>query len=201
MPGAIAIGTVSCNSNWENDLQLAEDLVDGIHFLQQSSKNKVIAELYQLNINDQNLPDISILEDEYKLRPEAAESIYVLWKFTGKQKYRDYAWQLFQGIISNCKVRYGFTSISGINNSRINRFDQMESFFMAETLKYLFLTFEDSSFLSPTEWVFNTEAHPLKMWDSQTSDRWREIIQMKDLEEKLKYTRENTVEEVEDDED
>ena len=33
----------------------------------------------------------------------------------------------------------------------------MQSFFLAETLKYLYLLF------SLDEWVFNTEAHPLKI--------------------------------------
>ena len=46
----------------------------------------------------------------------------------------------------------------------------MESFFIAETLKYLFLLFEaqpeqpDAEVAFPlSEWVFNTEAHPLRM--------------------------------------
>jgi hypothetical protein len=41
----------------------------------------------------------------------------------------------------------------------------MESFWLAETLKYLFLLFEDDpSVLSFDEWVLNTEAHPLPIW-------------------------------------
>ena len=41
----------------------------------------------------------------------------------------------------------------------------MESFWLAETLKYLYLLFEDDpSVLSFDEWVFNTEAHPLPIW-------------------------------------
>lgn len=41
----------------------------------------------------------------------------------------------------------------------------MESFFLAETLKYLFLLFmDDPDIMSLDEWVFNTEAHPLPVW-------------------------------------
>lgn len=36
----------------------------------------------------------------------------------------------------------------------------MESFFIAETLKYLFLLFSDANVLPLDEVVFNTEAHP-----------------------------------------
>lgn len=41
--------------------------------------------------------------------------------------------------------------------------DKMESFWLAETLKYLYLTLDDSQppLLSLDEYVFNTEAHPL----------------------------------------
>ena len=36
-----------------------------------------------------------------------------------------------------------------------------QSFFLAETLKYLYLLFSDDSELPLDQWVFNTEAHPL----------------------------------------
>ena len=39
----------------------------------------------------------------------------------------------------------------------------MQSFFLAETLKYLYLLFSPSSVISLDEWVFNTEAHPLRI--------------------------------------
>lgn len=39
----------------------------------------------------------------------------------------------------------------------------MQSFFLAETLKYLYLLFSPPSLISFDEWVFNTEAHPLKI--------------------------------------
>lgn len=41
----------------------------------------------------------------------------------------------------------------------------MESFWLAETLKYLYLTLDESNppLLSLDEYVFNTEAHPLPL--------------------------------------
>lgn len=41
--------------------------------------------------------------------------------------------------------------------------NMMQSFFLAETLKYLYLLFSPPSVISLDEWVFNTEAHPLKI--------------------------------------
>jgi len=39
----------------------------------------------------------------------------------------------------------------------------MESFVLAETLKYYYLLFSPPDFLSLDEYVFNTEAHPLRV--------------------------------------
>ena len=40
--------------------------------------------------------------------------------------------------------------------------DNLDSFFFAEVLKYLYLTFTDPSVVDLSAWVFNTEAHPLQ---------------------------------------
>lgn len=41
--------------------------------------------------------------------------------------------------------------------------NMMQSFFLAETLKYFYLLFSPSSVIPLDEWVFNTEAHPLRI--------------------------------------
>ncbi len=38
----------------------------------------------------------------------------------------------------------------------------MESFFLAETLKYLYLLYAPPETLDPTKVIFNTEAHPIR---------------------------------------
>lgn len=39
----------------------------------------------------------------------------------------------------------------------------MQTFFLAETLKYLYLLFSPSTVIPLDEWVFNTEAHPVRI--------------------------------------
>ena len=41
--------------------------------------------------------------------------------------------------------------------------DKMQSFFLAETLKYLYLIFASGDTMHLNEWVFNTEAHPFRI--------------------------------------
>ena len=43
--------------------------------------------------------------------------------------------------------------------------NRMQSWFLAETLKYLFLLFSPKDVVSLDQWVFNTEAHPLMIWE------------------------------------
>ena len=45
------------------------------------------------------------------------------------------------------------------------RRDKMESFWLGETLKYFFLLFDDGALMPIDKVVFNTEAHPLPIWD------------------------------------
>ncbi|KAM7304868.1 putative endoplasmic reticulum mannosyl-oligosaccharide 1,2-alpha-mannosidase [Ixodes scapularis] len=64
----------------------------------------------------------------------------------------------------------GYTSISNVQNAKATKpRDMMESFFLGETLKYLFLLFSDGDDLerySPHKFVFNTEAHLLPIYSS-----------------------------------
>ncbi|EAW11168.1 glycoside hydrolase family 47 protein [Aspergillus clavatus NRRL 1] len=54
----------------------------------------------------------------------------------------------------------GFTSLSDANTIPPVTRDNMESFWMAETLKYFYLLFSEREFIALEDHVFNTEAHP-----------------------------------------
>lgn len=70
-----------------------------------------------------------------------------------------------QGIEKYCKVSGGYTTISNVRNPLDTRpKDKMESFFLGETLKYLYLLFADRHEFPLDQWVFNTEAHPLPVY-------------------------------------
>jgi mannosyl-oligosaccharide alpha-1,2-mannosidase len=60
----------------------------------------------------------------------------------------------------------GFSSINNVRSITHPGFrDKLESFFLAETLKYLYLLFQEGEGLIPFEkFVFNTEGHPLPIY-------------------------------------
>ncbi|KAM9991296.1 hypothetical protein ACTFIZ_004711 [Dictyostelium cf. discoideum] len=99
----------------------------------------------------------------YILRPETVESLFILYRLTGDTIYQDWAWKIFESINSVCKTNNGYVGIRDVSNIHSQRDDNQQSFFMAETLKYLYLIFQPSSVIPLNEYVFNTEAHPVKI--------------------------------------
>lgn len=132
------------------------------------------------------------------LRPELLESAYFLHRatkgfqsqlplysnntrgFSGWQWAADYALHTLDNLArSVC----GFASLrdlspittgkAGLNledrNKEAKLVDEMPSFFLSETLKYLYLTFDEENILhsdADREWIFTTEAHPIHHADT-----------------------------------
>eukprot|EP00914_Ancora_sagittata_P033533 GHVO01067605.1.p2 GENE.GHVO01067605.1~~GHVO01067605.1.p2 ORF type:complete len:273 (+),score=41.36 GHVO01067605.1:1007-1825(+) len=103
--------------------------------------------------------------DGYELRPEIVESIYHMHLYTGDPIYRHWGYLIFDAIRTNLKVKHGYSSAKHAHVYHSNKpvlRDYMDTFFVAETLKYLYLLFSPPDVvLRHDEWVFNTEAHPM----------------------------------------
>ncbi|CAG8458925.1 395_t:CDS:10 [Ambispora leptoticha] len=101
------------------------------------------------------------------LRPETVESLFVLWRITGDNRYREWGWRIFKAFEKYAKVDGGgYSALIDVTSIPPGRLDKMETFWLAETLKYLYLLFEDpdSQSLPLDKYVFNTEAHPLPIF-------------------------------------
>ncbi|KAG2373000.1 hypothetical protein C9374_012943 [Naegleria lovaniensis] len=100
----------------------------------------------------------------YLLRPETVESLFIMWRITGDEKYRDWGWNIFQAIEKHCKVeKGGYSGVVSVLSTRPHKDDFQQSFFLAETLKYLYLLFSPNHVIPLDKFVFNTEAHPLRI--------------------------------------
>eukprot|EP01063_Lacrimia_lanifica_P015447 TRINITY_DN22205_c0_g1_i1.p1 TRINITY_DN22205_c0_g1~~TRINITY_DN22205_c0_g1_i1.p1 ORF type:complete len:585 (+),score=109.08 TRINITY_DN22205_c0_g1_i1:99-1853(+) len=97
--------------------------------------------------------------DLYLLRPEALESLYYLWVYTQDPKYREWAWDIFVAIETHCRMEVGYSSLRNVADPA-SKTRRMESFFLAETVKYLWLIFCDEQPFPLDTYTFNTEAHP-----------------------------------------
>ncbi|OCL13351.1 glycoside hydrolase family 47 protein [Glonium stellatum] len=112
-------------------------------------------------------------------RPETVESLFYMWRITGDEMYREWGWEMFQSFLKHTMVEDGgFSSIGNVNSIPPPSRDNMESFWLAETLKYFYLLFGPNDILPLDEIVLNTEAHPLPRFDpdrKRLSTGWKRI--------------------------
>ncbi|KAI1392640.1 glycoside hydrolase family 47 protein [Hypoxylon trugodes] len=101
-------------------------------------------------------------DSRYLLRPEAVESVFLMYRMTGNPEYQEMAWRMFQAIRNATETDLAFSSIQSVRDVPTDKTDSMESFWLAETLRYLYLTFSSPDLVNLDEYVLNTEAHPLK---------------------------------------
>ncbi|KAK3297228.1 glycoside hydrolase [Chaetomium fimeti] len=107
---------------------------------------------------------VSIDDARYILRPEAIESVFILYRITGRKDLLESAWKMFEAIEENTKTPLANSALNDITitEGKPGQSDSMESFWLGETLKYFYLIFSEPDLISLDEYVFNTEAHPLK---------------------------------------
>jgi len=96
----------------------------------------------------------------YPLRPEIVESAYYLHRLTGDPRYLEMGRTFFEGLVAHCRTEAGYTVLKDVVTKE--KGDLMPSYFLTETLKYLYLLFAPEKTLDLKEVVFNTEAHPLR---------------------------------------
>jgi len=169
VPGMIALGLMSLpepdlqggrNSSWH---QLAEGLTASCTELWTSTKSGLAPEYALLSEGSPHgFEQIPSGAQHSFLRPETAESLFYLYRLTGKNKYRKWGKKLFDAIIKHGKVPAGFASVANVNQVPTEKLDDMQSFVMAETFKYLYLLFSPNDALDLDKYVLNTEAHPLR---------------------------------------
>ncbi|KAH8384969.1 hypothetical protein KR093_003492, partial [Drosophila rubida] len=119
----------------------------------------------------------------YPLRPELIESAMYLYRATKNEYLLELGEHMLETIEFSAKTKCGYATIRNVvTHEKENR---MESFFLAETTKYLYLLFDEDNFLhnegedrhgqlvedsennvcivQAGAYIFNTEAHPMDM--------------------------------------
>ncbi|KAF2083698.1 glycoside hydrolase family 47 protein [Saccharata proteae CBS 121410] len=101
-------------------------------------------------------------DPKYILRPEAIESVFILYRITGDESLRERGWNMFKSIIEHTRTPIAHAGLDNCLAPKPPKQDSMESFWTAETLKYFYLLFAEPEVVSLDKWVLNTEAHPLR---------------------------------------
>ncbi|KAJ0396393.1 hypothetical protein P43SY_004150 [Pythium insidiosum] len=108
-------------------------------------------------------PGMSSRDPKYRLRPETVESLFYLYRVTKDDKYREYGWEIFQSLEKHARAEYGFAAVLDVDVLPAKLENKQESFFLAETLKYHYLLQSPDDVIPLDEFVFNTEAHPVRI--------------------------------------
>jgi Glycosyl hydrolase family 47 len=103
---------------------------------------------------------MKVTYDGYALRPEIIESAYYLHYFTKDPLYLKMGQTFLESLKTYCRTGAGYAALSSVQTKE--KKDNMESYFLAETLKYLYLLFAPPETLDLSKVVFNTEAHPIR---------------------------------------
>ncbi|EPS95376.1 hypothetical protein FOMPIDRAFT_146232 [Fomitopsis schrenkii] len=98
---------------------------------------------------------------QYPLRPEFVESTWYLYRATRDPFYLDVGGRILYDLITRSKVGCGLASIQDLRSKAHE--DRMESFVLSETLKYLYLLFDEDNPIhsDDSNYVLSTEGHIL----------------------------------------
>lgn len=154
----------------EEDMMIAKEITHSCWKTYEGTATGLSPEIVVFNTNEDAKEDFYIKPlDRHNLqRPETVESLFILYRITKDPIYREWGWKIFESFVKHTKTPDGsYTSLDDVTTIPSKQRDNMESFWLAETLKYLYLLFDDSEDekLPLNKVVFNTEAHPFPRFD------------------------------------
>jgi mannosyl-oligosaccharide alpha-1,2-mannosidase len=85
-----------------------------------------------------------------------------MYRITGDRSWQDKGWAMWEAVMRNTRTDLANSAIDNVMDTEPSLKDEMESFWLAETLKYYYLLFAEPDVISLDDWVLNTEAHPFK---------------------------------------
>ncbi|XP_029457318.1 ER degradation-enhancing alpha-mannosidase-like protein 1 isoform X2 [Rhinatrema bivittatum] len=120
----------------------------------------------------------------YPLRPELVESTYLLYQATKNPFYLHVGMDILQSLEKYTKVKCGYATLHHVIDK--SKEDRMESFFLSETCKYLFLLFDEENPVhkSGNRYLFTTEGHIVPLDKRLRDSLWQDIFPRDHEEEK-----------------
>uniref|UniRef100_A0A915CMC8 alpha-1,2-Mannosidase n=1 Tax=Ditylenchus dipsaci TaxID=166011 RepID=A0A915CMC8_9BILA len=142
MAGTLALGHQ--NGMPQAHLEMAEKLAETC-FEMYRTPTGLGPEIAYFNMLPGVKGDINIkpLDAHSLLRPEAFEAWFYLHRITGDIKYQEWGWIAFEAIEKYTKLESGYASVNNVKKIPVSHRDMMESFFLSESLKYLYLLMAD----------------------------------------------------------
>ncbi|KAL0489765.1 mannosyl-oligosaccharide alpha-1,2-mannosidase, partial [Acrasis kona] len=161
-PGMIALGTKHVKNNdlypkekRTSHLVFADNVLSTCVMLYDVQPSGIAADTVKFEDGS-----LEFTNSAYYLRPETIESLFYFFRITGDDKYREAGWRIFENIVKYCRTDSSFSGLKDVTKKPFEKNNSMQSFFFAETLKYLYLLFSGPDVIPLDKYVFNTEGHP-----------------------------------------
>lgn len=172
--GMVALGSRLTKSPAE--LETARKLTDGCVWAYESTPSGIMPEIFNVRqaCNDTFSPctwsgegeGFTAVDASYQLRPEAIESVFIMYRLTADPSWQEKGWKMFEAIAAHTRTDIANARLKNVMEKHPIQDDSMESFWLAETLKYFYLLYSEPDLISLDDFVLNTEAHPLR-WDRE----------------------------------
>ncbi|CAD5234666.1 unnamed protein product [Bursaphelenchus xylophilus] len=166
LAGTLALGTENGMPEWH--LEMAKNLSRTCYEMYKTPTGLAPEIAYFNQLPGTNKDDVIIkpLDAHSLLRPEAFEAWFYMYRITKDKMYQEWGWEAFLAIERYARVENGYSSVNNCKKIPVTYRDMMESFFLSESLKYLYLLLSDDQTIFPlNEYVFNTEGHPLPVYN------------------------------------
>lgn len=123
-------------------------------------------------------PDVKF----YPLRPEFSEATYLLYQATKHPFYLHVGEEILASLDAHTRAACGFATLHDVDEK--SQEDRMESFFLSETMKYLYLLFDFENPVNQeaSKWIFSTEGHIFKLDES-----YRQMVDSNENNEKAQF--------------
>lgn len=173
------IGLGSRISQSPSEMETAIKLTKGCVWAYEHTPSGIMPEIFHVNPctntssctfsgSSSDTGYIRVDDPSYQLRPEAIESVFIMYRLTGDRAWQETGWKMFKAIVKHTHTPLANARIKNVMQQKPDKEDSMESFWLAETLKYFYLLFSEPEVVSLDEWVLNTEAHPLRQAGGNT---------------------------------
>lgn len=167
--GMVALGSRISNS--AKELETAGKLTDGCVWGYDNTPSGIMPDFSHVELCQDPASCVwssegngykSVDDPSYQLRPEAIESVFIMYRLTADPSWMEKGWKMFEAIEKHTRTSLGHARLANVMDQFPTHEDSMESFWLAETLKYFYLLFSEPALVSLDDFVLNTEAHPFR---------------------------------------
>lgn len=150
-PGILALENLVVGKN-ETDIRTAKKLTETCIKNYMNTKTQLGPQYMHF---DPKLGMHYKTESAYRLESDLVETLFYMWRLTKIHTFKTAAWHCFKMMQKYCKGKYGYSTLLSVHEEKAEQNDEMPSYFLSKTLKYLFMTFGPDDIM-PVDHYFMT---------------------------------------------